>query len=234
MLFTLLTEPWVQKPESDNPYVVAWNFRGQPFEVDGVTWAVQDESGLMQVPLYGAQQFEQLLLSMDVAPDRARRLALQLRERQGDARTRVASAGDASLDGFFPIQSLTELATMPDMDAALHARLRKVLTLYPTPGFNPLTAPAELLAAQLTRSQSAGVLEARRDGRLDAGTLWKLAGIAPDDSTVVAPGPGFTVQLAIGLRESRLRRATTFSVRPYQSEPLAVWQRSKGEDPGAE
>ena len=34
-----------------------------------------------------------------------------------------------------------------------------------------------------------------------------------------------------GLRDTRTQRTTTYIVRPYQMEPLAVWQRSKGEDP---
>jgi hypothetical protein len=233
MLFTLLTEPWVQKVESTNPYAAAWNFRNEPFTVDGITWTLQDESGRMAVPLYGTGQFEQLLLSMDVAPDRARRIAMQLGARQGDPRSRV-TLGDGSLANSFPIQSLSELASLPDMDPELYGRLRRVLTLYPTPGFNPLTAPAELLVPRLTGSQVDGVLEARRAGSLDASTLWKLTGIEADDSTVLAPGPGLTLQLEIRLRDSRLQRATTASVRPYQVEPLAVWQRSKGEDPVTE
>jgi len=227
LLFSLLTETWARNPESANPYVAAWNFRGEPFEVDGARWNLQDESGLMQVPQAANAEFQQLLLRLGVDPERARRLGDQLRRRQDVNLGRASGAGAEA----FPLQVLDELATLPDMDAALYRRLRPLLTLYPTPGFNPLTAPETLVTARLSESQGAGVLDARRSERLDTTTLWKLSGITADDSTVLAPGPGFMVRLETGLRESRVQRTTTFIVRPYQQEPLAVWQRSKAEEP---
>lgn len=233
LLFSMLTEPWVHKPDSANPFVATWNFRGEPFDADGATWRIQDESGRWPVPLYGTQQFEAVLERLGVEPERARRLGRQLQQRQGSASARAAAGAGARPADYFPLQSVAELATLPDMDAELFGRLRPLLTLYPTPGFNPLTAPDELLAAQLTGSRAAGVVEARQGDALDATTLWKLSGITADDSTVLAPGPGFTVQLDMSLRDSRVRRTTTFIVRPYQAEPVAVWQRSRGEDPGA-
>jgi general secretion pathway protein K len=233
MLFSLLTEPWVRKPESQNPYAAAWNFRGDPFTVDDVTWTIQDESGLMQIPRYGTQEFERLLVRLGVEPERARRIGEQLRQRQtGDRASALATqSGARQQASAFPLQAVDELAALPDVGPELYQRLRTLLTLYPTPGFNPLTAPEALLEAMLTESQSAGVLEARRADQLDELTLWKLTGITPEEGTVLASGPGFTVTLSMGLRDTRTRRTTTYILRPYQMEPLAVWQRSKGEDP---
>ena len=39
LLYTLLTEQLVRVPDSENPYVAAWNFHGEPFTVDGITFS---------------------------------------------------------------------------------------------------------------------------------------------------------------------------------------------------
>ena len=177
LLYSLLTEPLAQDPTSDNPYAVAWNFHGVPFVVDGITFTIQDESGRMRVPDQDGADFEQLLLGLEVAPDRARRLTRELMELQGSrVQTRALGEADGSAlpqeGGLFPLQDLGQLRLLPGMDSELFARLRPLLTLYPTPGFNPTTARRELLAARLTGSQARGLADARADGEVDALTLW--------------------------------------------------------------
>jgi len=167
-----------------------------------------------------------------VAPDRARRLTRELMELQGSqVQTRALGEADPAAaspgGGLYPLQDLSQLRLLPGLDPALFARLRPLLTLYPTPGFNPTTAPRELLAAQLTASQSRGLADARADRAVDALTLWKLTGSQADETTVLAPGPGLTVRLEMGLRQAHTTRTTTFMVRPYEAEAVAVWQRSR-------
>ncbi len=98
LLYSLLTEPLVQDPESDNPYAAAWNFRGVPFVVDGITFTIQDESGRLRVPDQGGADFEQLLLGLGVAPDRAHRLTRELMELQG-SRVQTRALGEADAGG---------------------------------------------------------------------------------------------------------------------------------------
>jgi general secretion pathway protein K len=232
LLYSLLTEPLVQVPESDNPYTAAWNFHGVPFVVDGITFTIQDQSGLMRVPDQDGSEFEQLLVGLEVAPDRARRLTRELMELQGaQVQTRALGEGGlaaASQGGsLFPLQDIGQLRLLPSMDSVLFARLQPLLTLYPTPGFNPTTARPELLAARLTGSQAKGLAAARADGEVDALTLWKLTGSEADETTVLAPGPGLTVRLEMDLRAAHTTRTTTFMIRPYQAEAVAVWQRSR-------
>jgi len=231
LLYSLLTEPLARNPESDNPYAAAWSFAGEPFAVDGITFSIQDESGRMRVPDLQSNEFERLLLSLGVAPERAHRLARELLELQGaTARTRALGedqAAGTTADGRqYPLQDLSQLRLLQDMDEALYSRLRPLLTLYPTPGFNPTTAPRDLLMSRLSESEVRGLADARAGDTVDSLTLWKLTGQQSDESTVVAPGPGLTVRLEMQLREARTTRVTTFIVRPYQSEAVAVWQRS--------
>jgi type II secretory pathway component PulK len=142
----------------------------------------------------------------------------------------VATDGSKEASGKYPLQDISELRLLPGMDEALYRRLRPLLTLYPTPGFNPLTADAALLDAQLTQSQVKGVTDARASGGLDESTLWKLTGTQADETTVMLPGHGLTVRLESELRGRRAVRTSTVSVRPYSSEPLGVWQRVAGDE----
>jgi general secretion pathway protein K len=237
LLYTLLTEPLARIPDSTNPYVAAWNFHGEPFTVDGVTFTIQDESGKMQVPWLDSREFETLLRDLGVEAGRARALGTELMVLQGTKPRRrtlgageTAAIGAAGAPGKFRVQDIGELRLLPGMDEDLYRRLRPLLTLYPTPGFNPMTARAELLRAQFTESQANGVTAARARNELDQNTLWKLTGTEADETTVLIPGPGLTVRLEMELRDRRAVRSTTLSVRPYSAEPLGVWQRVAGDE----
>jgi general secretion pathway protein K len=237
LTYTLLTEPLARVPDSENPYAAAWNFHGEPFTVDGVTFTIQDESGKMQVPWLDSRDFEALLIDLGVEPARAKALGTELMVLQGTTPRRrtlgeagTAAVGAAEAPGKFRVQDIGELRLLPGMDEALYRRLRPLLTLYPTPGFNPMTARAELLHAQLTVSQANGVTEARARNELDQNTLWKLAGSEADETTILIPGPGLTVRLEMELRDRRAVRSSTLSVRPYSAEPLGVWQRVAGDE----
>jgi len=237
ILYSLLTEPMVRKPDSGNPYAAAWNFAGEPFQVDGVTLSIQDESGKWRVPLYGAREFAEVTMGLGVDPNRARRLGAQLMQIQGVS-SRLSTVGEdlgmepPELGKGYPIQDLGELRLLPDMDEDLFRHLRPLLTIYPTPGFNPLTAPPELLRAQLGDSRLQALRDARRSGTIDQISVMKLTGIEADEMTVFAPGPALLVRFSMEDGSSRIERETIFIVRPYQSEPLAVWQRSGDEGEG--
>jgi general secretion pathway protein K len=237
LTYTLLTEPLARIPDSSNPYAAVWNFHGEPFTVDGVTFTIQDESGKMRVPWLDSRGFEAVLLDLDVEPGRAKALGTELMVLQGTTPRRralgeadTAAEDGTAVPGKFRVQDIGELRLLPGMDEALYQRLRPLLTLYPTPGFNPMTARAELLDAQLTDSQAKGVTEARARNELDQNTLWKLAGSEADETTILIPGPGLSVRLEMELRDRRAVRSSTLSVRPYSAEPLGVWQRVAGDE----
>lgn len=240
MYFTLLTQTWVEQPQADNPYAAAWNFHDRPFTVDGVTYRLQDVSGLLPLPLDSPRHFVALLLQLGVEPARATRLGDQLMALQGvsmglprpgvrgsgpqDARPRPLPAAD---DARFPVQSVAELRWLPDMDEELLARLEPLVTLYPTPGFNPLTAPAELLRLRLSPSAADALLQLREAGAVRDTSLWNLAGIEADDLTTLYPGPAIRIDMHIEHRDVAVRRQSTVILRPYARDPFAVWSQSE-------
>lgn len=232
IVFSMLTQPLIERPDSDNPYVAAWNFVGIPFEVDGVEFSLQDESGKLPVPVTDATGFVALLVRLGVEPDRAGRLAMQLFRLEGlggpGSLTSAPVPGRLHLPAgtTYPIQVLEELRSLPDMDAALFARLKPLLTLYPTPGLNLVTAPPEVLSGRVSGSELDGVLQARKARELNQLSFWKLTGQDADEMTTYYPGPAVSLTVQLEGSAGVVRRATTFIVRPYTSEPLAVWQRS--------
>jgi type II secretory pathway component PulK len=246
MYFTLLTQPWVENSQASNPYAAAWNFHDRPFTVDSVTYRLQDVSGLLPLPLDSPRRFVVLLTQIGVEPGRAARLGDELMALQGISLglpgpgPREASVADAenppaptAADGRFPLQSIWELRSLPDMDAELLARLEPLVTLYPTPGFNPLTAPRELLALRLSPSETDGLLQLRAAGAVSDTALWNLAGITGDESTTLYPGPAIRVDMLVEHRDVAVRRQSTVILRPYSNEPFAVWsqQETSGADP---
>ena len=229
LLYTLLTEPLIVAQESDNPYAARWNFHGEPFVVDGLEVTLQDQSGLMRFPISGVSGFETLLGVMGRRPQEARDLANSLALWLGITETSGGRAGDAMMRGGTggPVQYFGELKFLAGMDEPLYRQLAALMTLYPTPGFNPLTAPAPLLRMLMPESTLAAVLDARQNGELDEDRLWQIAGIGMDESTLLFSGPGIGIRFAGDYRGIRLRRRLVAGVFPYEAEPVAVWSRER-------
>lgn len=229
LLYTLLTEPLIASPASSNPYAASWNFHGEPFAVDGLKFTVQDQSGLMRFPTSGVADFERLLPVLGLGTAEARNLAEYLRHwlgitlpggmRPGDAMIRGAAGG--------PVQYFGELKFLTGMDEQLYRQLAELMTLYPTPGFNPLTAPVPLLRMRMSESVLGPMLEARRNGELDRDGLWQIARIGTDETTSPFVGPGIGVQIVGEFRGVTLRRHVVVGVEPYELQPLMPWSRER-------
>jgi hypothetical protein len=237
--FTLLTSPWTDAPVRppnpivgtspreavpENPYAAAWNFRGDPFTVDSNTYKIQDVSGLLSVGPGASQSLVPALEALGVEIGRARSMGLQFERIQGNVQSTPAGA-DVRDPVLFPLQSLDALRDLEGMTDPLFLRLAPLLTLYPTQGFNPITAPAELLATRLTGSPLQSVLMLREQGALDPNVLYSVAGIQPDDTTTVYPGPAVRIEFVLDYGGVRLHRETTMVVKPYDRKPLSIWSR---------
>jgi general secretion pathway protein K len=229
LFYTLLTESLNSTSGSTNPYAANWNFHGEAYVVDGLEITLQDQSGLMRFPVLDVFEFEQLLTALGLGPTLARNLAQQFANWIG---VRTSSGGrpvGAMMRGGSgdPVQYFAELLLLPGMDEQLYGKLAELMTLYPTPGFNPLTAPAPLLRMRMPESTLQAVLAARSKGELDQNRLWQLARIAADEVVIVFTGPGVGIRIAGEYRGVALRRDLVVGVEPYQAEPLALWSRER-------
>ena len=229
LLYTLLTEPLFPAPETENPYAANWNFHGEPFVIDGLEFTLQDQSGLMRFPSTGVWEFRNLLVELGLDPTQARGLSQSLAQWLG-----VRTPGGGGSSGVMmrggtggPVQYFAELRALGGMDEGLYGRLAELMTLFPTPGFNPLTAPAALLRMRMSESALAAVLDARRNGTLDQNRLYSIAGIAADETVVVGTGPGVGIQLRGEHLGVVLRRHVVARIDPYDAEPLSYWSRER-------
>ena len=229
VLYSLLTETMLPGQESSNPYAANWNFHGEPFVVDGLQLTLQDQSGLMRFPTYGVSDFEKLLPVLGLGSAEARSLAEHLAQwlgmtlpggmRPGDAMMRGAAGG--------PVQYFGELKYLTGMDDQLYRQLAKLMTLYPTPGFNPLTAPVPLLRMRMPETTLRPLLEARRNNELDQNRLWQVARIGSEETIMPFVGPGVGVRIAGTFRGVSLRRHVVVGVEPYERLPLIPWSRER-------
>lgn len=229
LLYTLLTEPLYPSPESANPYAANWNFHGAPFVVDGLEITLQDQSGRMPFPVSGVADFERLLMVLGIGPTQAREIAARLAYWTGVRLSGGSPPGDAMMRGGSgdPVQYFGELRFLAGMDEQLYGKLAELMTLYPTPGFNPLNAPAELLQMRMSETALGAVLDARREGELDQNRLWRLARISADETVVVHTGPGIGIQIDGEYRGIALRRQLVMGVLPYEPLPLALWSSER-------
>jgi hypothetical protein len=101
------------------------------------------------------------------------------------------------------------------------------MTLFPTPGFNPLTAPEPLLRLRMSNSAAKAIVAARARGELDQGKLWDIARIGADETTIAYPGPGIAIEIAGGYEGVVLERRLVVNVDPYDPEPLTTWSRER-------
>ncbi len=229
LFYTMLTESLVPSSASGNPYAASWNFHGEPFVVDGLEITLQDRSGLMPFPVSGVTDFEQLLTVLGLGPTRAREMAENLAHWLGIRLPGGGLPGDATMRGGTgdPVQYFGELRFLAGMDEPLYGKLAELMTLYPTRGFNPLTAPAPLLRMRMPESTLRAVLAARRKGELDQNRLWQLARIGADESILPFTGPGIGIRITGEYRGVALRRQLIVGVQPYRAKPLALWSRER-------
>jgi hypothetical protein len=222
--FELLTRPWALDPNREGGMRVSnlWNFRGIPFEFVGATVCLQDVAGLIPLPAQRGDlsEFTRLLSVLGMTDDRVA-LAVQ----------RLRSHMDSS--GWMPLQSAAELAIIMSLTSDEMARLNKISTLYPSTAFNPLTAPASVLATRYSTSAIEAVEALRAQGQLDETTFSAATGVQFDDFIVANPGPVVRVDIRVLKGESIARRQTVWRLEPRSMEPLVLWSaRSPAEGEG--
>ena len=226
LVFTLLTEPWVtgRERDTDNPYAKVWNFRGEPFEVDGIRYAIQDIKGLLSVPQAGdpIQTFQILLENLGVERSRARRVIERLSDAQGSS-LQSNPQGDRRV----PWQSLDEWRGLTELTDKELARLDSLVSLYPNAEFNPATAPPAVLATKYDEGTLEPLLSLQQRDEFDADRYRRLTGFGEDEFTVFYPGPGLRLSTSSFGDGFSLGRESTLILRPYEFEPVQMWGRKR-------
>lgn len=217
LLYSMLTRERNADPRQvagDNPYAQAWNFRGEPFLVDGADIRLQDVGGLFPMPSPGSgpRDFAALLAALRFDPDRAEKISRSLVEALLQPRP-------------LPLQSMEELAAIAGLTSKEIDLIKRVATLYPVATTNFQTAPDAVLAVKYSGVTLEGLLAARREGALDGGRVRDIIGENLDDMTTTSlVGPGFKIDVSIEFRGVKLRRESVWTIRPTNDlAPLQLW-----------
>ena len=223
MVYSLLTQEWISEGAErakQNPYAAAWNFRGDPFEIDGARYRIQDVNGLFQMPQPGdtMQSFERLLEGLGIDKERAERVGQQLKAFQEYDREVPESRR-------IPLQALGELRGVVDLSLQELVTLQSVATLYPSIQFNPSNAANAVLASRYKGTELDAVRLLRASGRLDAGSLGQVTEQGADEFTGFYPGPALRFDIRVEWGGIALRRESTWIVRPHEFEPILLWSR---------
>jgi len=198
----------------DNPYAAAWNFRGEPFEIDGAMIRLQDMGGLFSMPTPDSspRELAALLIALGIERARAEQVSRALQQ-------------SLQVPRKFPLQSVKELGAIGGLTPVEIERLESVATVFPVAILNPGTAPLSVLQVKYGGVVLEGVIAARREGLLDEGRLASLIGENIDDMTITfVIGAGIRLDITAEFRGVRLRRESEWLIGPAnEANPLQLW-----------
>lgn len=223
LTFALLTEDWVTAAGVEQPtqWQRVWSFDGTPFEVDGSTLSLQDESGLLAIPQPGesAGLFAALLKEIGIPSIRADRIARDLEQMQ--------FTPGALERGRIPVQSLHELVDFSSLAPDELRALRRLTTLFPLSHFNPDTAPEPVFRVSLQGKDVDTLIRLRSDRVKNAANYLRELRLVSDDFVFSSVGPAIRWSIETSRLGQKYSRSGTMIVRPYAFEPVSVWSYSR-------
>jgi general secretion pathway protein K len=224
LLFSLLTNRWlpIEGAITTNPYASAWNFGGEPFEVDGVTFRIQDEKSMFRIPPPGSDHvaFRALLSQIGIEDGRADAIIESVKKMQ-----EVDPGGFDRPAEYSPLQDLGELLVNTEINQAELQRLQRVATLVPAQYFNPFSAPDEVLRARYAGVIGETVVELKRNGQLSMASLFDTTGEGFDDQIVAYPGPALRIGARYAADGIAFTRSGVLFVNPYADAAITVWSK---------
>jgi hypothetical protein len=211
LLFSLLTEPWVSSEVDDltrssGPYGSHWNFRGRVFSVDVAKLKIQDESGLFSIPPVSPpiDEFKRLLQLTGFSQSEQRKIADTL-VKQG------------------PVQHLSDLLSANYLTDDRVVRLHSLISVSPTPSFNPSTSPEDVLRAKFGDEMGSRLARVADGNALNPVTFFRLTGSSPGEDLVFFPGPALRVSIAVEGKIGVAARESVWLLRPYQLDPVSLY-----------
>jgi hypothetical protein len=217
LAFSLLTNPWmVSKQTDESSFTRQWDFSGRPFSVDDTIFEIQDLAGLRPMPqdesaLDSFPLVLQSLLGLSVAEATTAADKLKAEMREPD---------------WVTLQSYSDFVALGVLTADQVERLRQFTTLYPNLVFNPLTAPAEILALQFDSATLAALSAARARSELDQSSFVSITGI-DDEFNSFSVGAALLVKARVTRGRALASKQGVWIVNPYDKEPLRYWSRQR-------
>jgi general secretion pathway protein K len=201
-----------------------------------VSVSIKDSNGLISLVTLNINAFDRLLRNFGV-PEERRRIILDsfLDWIDRDDLTRLNGAEKSyyekegkPLPRNYEIQFKEELSLIRGMDKELYKKLSPYLTMCPNSGFNPNTAPPEVLRAYLDLEDNATfktLLDFLSNNTLLSDTqLFQLTGkrIVIDEGTYYFPSYYFELKIQAGKEKPLYTITTGLDLRPKINTPYEI------------
>jgi hypothetical protein len=211
-----------------------WNFYGVPVQINpNTTVAIQDLNGLLSL----ASMTQPFLLTRTLEQSRpsgeAQVIAASVLDwidpdnisQPGGAERDVYSAQNIEIRNG-PIQTYTEFPYINGMTIEGEEALMANTTIHPTPFFNPMTAPEELLGAYMSdNGRAAEVMSLRGSGNFNKAQVEDITEIYDEDGINYLLGPGFRLDVRSKVADSFFGKVLEYGIYPYREWPVEVLSR---------
>lgn len=196
---------------------------------------IQDLAGLFLLAPFGSGQLPELLTQFGYSKNQAKSIALAMDDWQDpDTQTRTGGAEQAAYNKSkdqqaiqvrnAPFQTENELGYVKGMDGYMPPGLARVITFYPSGHFNPMTAPAEVLALYVSdKSRLNEVIKLRQQHKLSSEDLIRLTGIETSDTILLNHGKGSRITLTFNKAPHSISIQKEWLLSPYEQQPITLW-----------
>jgi len=223
LFLALLTEFREPHPNAVDTVLRQWNFYGQPFELNnGVSAKIQDQSGLISVNFPDAalirQMFEQNGLEASLAPVVTDSL---LDWQDADRLTRL---NGSEQDGYVSgprngiITLKSEMARVRGVSAEIWQKFAPMFTVYQRGPFNPMAAPAPILAGLIGQDRANDYIERRKTTPFTASAFSALTGLQETIEQILYPSDVMEISLEAKRGEVRAQLKVMVELKPYSGQ----------------
>ncbi|MDW7549406.1 type II secretion system minor pseudopilin [Pseudoalteromonas peptidolytica] len=223
----LLSHNRYQEPNAQNMVVKSWNFYGQPFMVGDVAVKLQDISGLLNINTGSRVMLTRYFEKHIDKPSLTEHLVDSIADwKDADNLKHLNGAEKADYkNGITPrndyLQSIDELKTiMEHLKVGFnHTQSLRPLSFAKMSGFNPLSAPVDVLETLLqNEDQVQQVIQARDQGQLTGFHFYQITGIDSDEYVTFGTSQHIGLELSATKNGVRVTKKLNLKVNPRALE----------------
>ncbi|RZG14218.1 hypothetical protein CTT31_02590 [Pseudoalteromonas maricaloris] len=209
-----------------------WNLHGKKFPLEGNVYAsIQDHAGLISIHHYSSLRMTRALKALGMNETQALKLISALRDWQDED----SSTADVGIDGVVDykirnglVSQISELSWFSSLDEKMLKQVTSLFTTHFNGEFNPLTAPDNLLRAEVGEDYGDNIVALRDNGQLTVNQFQNLTGVVRGDGIRFSPSNWFSVLLEYSEQDITIRRKYVLNVSPYSKskKPVVLLEES--------
>lgn len=221
LIYKLLSHPLAHDAKVPDPVAARWNFLGEDFAFGETTVRLFNLPSLVNLQA-DSQALINLLMRHGKGQTEAAEMAKQVRIRQQPFLERHRPGH--TQQRVLPLQHFAELALLPGWDRDSQRRVMPYLAMVPYEGKAEAYLPSVMLDLVFSTTKADMIRTSRQQALHTAERFYALAGIEPDEFTLLSPGPYLRLELrcCTDAKGQQQRRQVDIEVRPYDMVPLQI------------